>query len=94
MYNTEVVNPAYAGNREVLSFGLLLRTQWTGLEGAPKTGTLTVSSPIGLLDNMGLGLSIVSDEIGPSIESNVNVDFSYAVQTSENTKLSLPSKLP
>jgi len=92
MYNTEVVNPAYAGNREVLSFGLLLRTQWTGLEGAPKTGTLTVSSPIGLLDNMGLGLSIVSDEIGPSVESNVNVDFSYSIQASENAKLSFGLK--
>ncbi len=92
MYNTEVVNPAYAGNREVLSIGLLLRTQWTGLQGAPKTGTLTVSSPIGLLDNMGLGLSIVSDEIGPAVESNVNVDFSYGIKTSENTKLSFGLK--
>jgi type IX secretion system PorP/SprF family membrane protein len=52
MYNTEVVNPAYAGSREALAFGLLLRTQWVGLEGAPKTGTFTVSSPIGGLDNM------------------------------------------
>lgn len=92
MYNTEVINPAYAGNREVLSVGLLLRTQWVGLEGAPKTGTLTVSSPIGLMDNMGLGLSIVSDQIGPAVESNVNVDFSYGVKTSENTKLSFGLK--
>jgi hypothetical protein len=30
MYNTQVINPAYAGNRDVLSFGLLYRTQWVG----------------------------------------------------------------
>ncbi len=35
MYNTEVVNPAYAGSRDALSFGLLYRTQWVGLDGAP-----------------------------------------------------------
>ena len=40
MYNTQVVNPAYAGSRDVLSFGLLYRTQWVGLDGAPKTATL------------------------------------------------------
>ena len=80
MYNTQVVNPAYAGSRDALSFGLLYRTQWVGFEGAPKTGTFTVNSPIGALDNMGLGLSIVRDEIGPAIESNVNIDYSYTIR--------------
>ena len=56
MYNTQVINPAYAGSREVLSFGFLGRTQWVGLDGSPETGTFTVNSPIGLYDNMGLGL--------------------------------------
>lgn len=92
MYNTQIVNPAYAGSREVLSFGALYRTQWVGFEGAPKTGTFTVNSPIGVLENMGLGLSIVRDEIGPSIESNVNVDFSYTIQTSETANLSFGIK--
>lgn len=92
MYNTQVVNPAYAGNREVLSFGALYRTQWVGFEGAPKTGTFTVNSPIGLLDNMGLGLSIVSETIGPSVESNVDVDYSYSISTSESAKLSFGLK--
>lgn len=92
MYNTQIVNPAYAGSRGALSFGALYRTQWVGFEGAPKTGTFTVNSPIGVLENMGLGLSIVRDEIGPSIESNVNVDFSYTIQTSETADLSFGLK--
>ncbi len=90
MYNTEVVNPAYAGNREVLSFGLLYRAQWVGFEGAPKTGTFTANSPLG--DNMGLGLSIVRDEIGPSVETNFNIDYSYSIHTSETAKLSFGLK--
>lgn len=92
MYNTQVVNPAYAGNRDVLSFGLLYRTQWVGLEGAPETGTFTVDSPIGGLDNMGLGLTIVRDEIGPSIQTNVTADYSYTINTGESSQLSFGVK--
>ena len=92
MYNTEVVNPAYAGSRDVLSFGLLGRTQWVNFEGAPKTGTFTVNSPIGALDNMGLGLSIVHDEIGPSVESNITIDYAYRINVSESGKVSFGLK--
>lgn len=92
MYNTQVVNPAYAGSRDALSFGLLYRTQWVGFEGAPKTGTFTVNTPIGSLDNMGLGLSIVRDELGPAIESNVNIDYSYTINTSSDAELSFGLK--
>jgi type IX secretion system PorP/SprF family membrane protein len=92
MYNTQVINPAYAGSREVLSFGLLGRTQWVGLEGSPETGTFTVNSPIGLYDNMGLGLSIVYDKIGPAMESNVTVDYSYSINLSYNYKLAFGLK--
>lgn len=90
MYNTQVVNPAYAGNREVLSFGLLYRSQWVGFEGAPKTATFTVNSPV--RDNMGLGLSIVRDELGPSVETNFNIDYAYSIKTSEKAKLSFGLK--
>jgi len=90
MYNTQVVNPAYAGNRDVLSFGLLYRTQWVGLDGAPKTATLTADTPIA--SNMGLGLTIVRDEIGPSVETNVTADYSYTINLSDASELSFGLK--
>jgi len=92
MYNTEVVNPAYAGSRDALAFGLLLRTQWVSLEGAPKTGTFTASTPIGVLSNMGLGLAIVHDQLGPATETNINADYSYSISTSETAELSFGLK--
>ena len=92
MYNTQVINPAYVGSREALSFGLLGRTQWVNFEGAPKTGTFTVNSPIGVLGNMGLGLSIVHDELGPAVESNITIDYSYTINTSDTDKLSFGLK--
>ena len=63
MYNMNVLNPAYAGSRGALSIGMLGRTQWVGVDGAPKTATFTMHSPIG--DREGLGLSIIYDVIGP-----------------------------
>ncbi|AVI49885.1 hypothetical protein C5O00_01360 [Pukyongia salina] len=92
MYNTQIVNPAYAGSRDALSFGLLYRTQWVGFEGAPKTASFTANTPIGSLDNMGLGISIVRDELGPAVESNVNIDYSYTINTSDNGELSFGLK--
>jgi type IX secretion system PorP/SprF family membrane protein len=92
MYNTQIINPAYAGSRDALSFGLLYRSQWVGLEGAPKTATFTANTPIGSLDNMGLGISIVRDELGPAVESNVNIDYSYTINTSDYNELSFGIK--
>ncbi|RMA58455.1 PorP/SprF family type IX secretion system membrane protein [Ulvibacter antarcticus] len=92
MYNTEVVNPAYAGSRDALSIGFLGRTQWVSFDGAPKTGTITLNTPIGSMDNMGLGLAIVHDRIGPGDESNINVDYSYSINTSDDSELSFGIK--
>src|SRR5690625_281524 len=92
MYNTQVINPAYSGNREMLSFGLLYRTQWVGIEGAPKTASFAVNSPIGKLENMGLGFSAIHDEIGPATQTDIAVDYSYSIPLSYNTKLSFGLK--
>ncbi len=91
MYNTQVVNPAYAGSRQALSFGGLYRTQWVGLEGAPKTVTLNVHAPINI-KNVGIGGSLVHDEIGPSKETYFNIDYSYTIQTSTNGRLAFGLK--
>ncbi|WP_109298691.1 type IX secretion system membrane protein PorP/SprF [Aquimarina sp. AU474] len=92
MYNTISVNPAYAGSRGVMSVMGLHRSQWVGLDGAPRTQTLTLNSPIGTNERIGLGLSIVNDEIGPTDETYIDIDFSYTLRTSENGKLSLGLK--
>jgi type IX secretion system PorP/SprF family membrane protein len=92
MYNTISVNPAYAGSREVMSIMGLHRSQWVGLDGAPRTQTLTINTPIGSKDRIGLGLSIVNDEIGPTDETYFDIDFSYTIPTSEEGKLSFGVK--
>lgn len=78
MYNMNVINPAYAGSRENLSFGLLYRTQWTGIDGAPETATFFGHLPVG--EKVGIGLSVISDQIGPVKETNAYADFSYTLK--------------
>jgi type IX secretion system PorP/SprF family membrane protein len=90
MYNTISVNPAYAGSRETLSVFGLYRTQWVGFDGAPVTNSFSVNSPVGR--RVGLGLSLVSDKIGPADEKTMSIDFSYTVNTSDIFKLSFGLK--
>ncbi|WP_366186109.1 type IX secretion system membrane protein PorP/SprF [Flavobacterium ovatum] len=91
MYNSMSINPAYAGMREKMSIFVLHRTQWVGLEGAPVTNNVSIHSPING-GNMGLGLSILNDKIGPTDETDVGFNFSYSVQTSDNFRLSFGLK--
>ncbi len=92
MYNTVTVNPAYAGSRGVLSITGLHRSQWIGLDGAPKTQTLNVHSPVS--ERVGLGLSIVNDEIGNGTSQETYFDgvFSYTIPLSRERKLSFGVK--
>ncbi len=92
MYNTMAVNPAYAGSRGVLSLNGLYRTQWIGLEGAPQTQTFNFNTPVS--ERMGIGLSIVNDEIGNGTNQDTYFDAvaSYTVPTSESGKLSFGIK--
>ena len=90
MYNMHIVNPAYAGSEGTLNIGLLHRTQWVGLDGAPKTTVAAINAPI--KKNIGLGLSVFADEIGPVKEQNAFVDVSYTIQTSDYGNLAFGLK--
>ena len=90
MYNMNVVNPAYAGSRETLSVGVLGRTQWVGIDGAPQTLTFNVHAPVGA--NLGVGLSVIVDEIGPVKEQNAYADVSYTINTSDEGVLAFGLK--
>jgi len=92
MYNTLSVNPAYAGSRGVLSIAALHRSQWVGLDGAPTTQTVNFHTP--LSERVGVGLSIVNDEIGNGTNQDTYFDaaFSYTIPTSRDGKLSFGIK--
>lgn len=90
MYNMNILNPAYAGSKEYTTIGILGRTQWVGVDGAPQTATMSINGPVGR--NVGLGFSVIHDEIGPVKEDNVYADFSYTIHTSDEGKLAFGVK--
>ncbi len=90
LYNMQIINPAYVGARADLTVGLLGRTQWVGVEGAPETKTFSLN---GRMNNgLGLGLSAINDKIGLVSTTNVNIDASYTLVTSHYGRLSLGLK--
>ncbi len=90
MYNTITINPGYTGSPGVLEANLLLRSQWVGIDGAPRTGTLGVHSPIS--GKIGLGLNVIADKIGPSTETSASGNFSYTLNLGYKAKLAFGLK--
>ena len=77
MYNMSVINPAYTtGDLGIINIGALHRTQWVGVEGAPKSSNIFAHTP--LSENVEAGFSMVNDNIGDVIkENNFYADFAY-----------------
>lgn len=91
MYNTQWLNPAYAGTREALTITGIHRSQWVGYEGAPVDQSLTMHMPIAK-NKAGVGLSILNDKIGPTKTTLLALDFSYHIRIDKKSKLGFGMK--
>ena len=75
------VNPGFAGAEGAINGLILNRYQWVGFVGAPKTLVFSVDKAINAFGaEGGMGLNIVSDELG--FEKNIQVSLNYAYKTS------------
>lgn len=92
MYNMSVINPAYTtDNFGVVNLGLLHRTQWVGVIGAPKSSNLFAHTPIN--EKIEVGFSLVNDNIGGVVkENNLFADFAYKLDMEEHGNLSFGLK--
>lgn len=86
MFNQLVLNPAYAGSKEAISTALFLRNQWTGIDGAPRTETVSIHAPLAK-KKVGLGFAIVADQIGPKNSIGALGSYAYRIKI-RNGKLS------
>ena len=90
-FNTLAVNPGYAGSRDVTTVTGLHRSQWVGFDGAPVTQTLTLHSPV-YRENIGLGLSLINDNIGPINVFSIYADLAFRFNVTSKTRISLGVK--
>ena len=88
MFNSLIFNPGYAGSRDHMYVGLLHRSQWVGVDGAPTTQTLTAHTPL-KNERVGVGLSLINDEIGPTNTIGANLSYAYRIPVGEKSKLSV-----
>ncbi len=89
-YNMNVINPAYAGTNDHSELNLNYRSQWVNLDGSPETKSMFFGTPVS--DKVGLGLTIVNDEVFVLNQTDVYADFSYRLQVSDSINLYLGLK--
>jgi type IX secretion system PorP/SprF family membrane protein len=82
MFNGIYINPAYAGYQERLNFHSYFRTQWTGIEGGPKSMSLAVDA-IANNGNVGLALQLSNDRLGAQSNLSAYANYAYRLRMNE-----------
>ena len=88
-FNKLAFNPAYAGIYDMASVTTMYRDQWAGLEGSPKTFTLSGNTSLPL-DKAGAGITVINDNAGAISNTEVDIAFAYRlVSPSGDNKFSM-----
>ena len=85
-----VINPAYAGADASNMLSFTSRSQWASVQDAPNTLAFAFSSA--RENNVGLGISLVSDKVFIEQQTFAYIDFSYKLQISGESLLFLGLK--
>lgn len=86
MFNTQTINPAYAGMWEKIGFTSLVRKQWAGINRTPLTEVLSFHSPL-KNEYVGAGLNIINDQFGREKRLSIFADYSYEISLTPKTRL-------
>lgn len=88
IFNGLVINPAYAGSKNVLHLNAFYRTQWTGLDGAPNTQSFSVDG-VTKSNRIGIGVQAINDRIGAQRRTTASLSGAVKLNVSESGVLSL-----
>jgi type IX secretion system PorP/SprF family membrane protein len=77
--NGLAINPAYAGRNGVMDVTMAHRRQWLGFNGSPVTTSLMMNTPL-RQKQIGLGLAVIDDKLGPYSNQYASVIYSYRVR--------------
>lgn len=81
IFNGLAVNPAYAGYKEDWTLNLSSRLQWAGVDGAPKTSTLSIDGVTNPENKtIGLGLLVSNDRLGPENNSSIYANYAFRIR--------------
>ena len=88
MMNSFLLNPGITGSTNYIPIRLTVRQQWTGIQDAPATQTLSANGLIGK-QNMGIGGYIFNDKFGPISSTGVQVSYAYHIRIDKDVKLGI-----
>ena len=86
-----IFNPAAAGYETSTKISLTSRNQWLSIENAPKGEFFTISSE--RKNNIGLGISFISNKLFVESSSNFSLDISYRLNLSNTARIQLGLKV-
>ena len=86
MFNEMYINPAYTGSKEAMAVNLTHRQQWVNFPGRPITTSFTLHGPLAN-NKMGLGLSVLNEQIGKLSRNLVYLNYAYRVKTGDKGHL-------
>ncbi len=89
MFNKMAINPAFAGHEKYMGLTMMIRDQWNGIPGAPKTQMLTANLPRMGGDKIGLGITLRSRQIGIFKDNTLSAIYSYKFLFGDNSLLSM-----
>ncbi|MBK6264361.1 type IX secretion system membrane protein PorP/SprF [Marivirga sp. S37H4] len=88
MFDGALINPAYVGVDEVLSLTFIHRNQWSGVEGAPQSQTLS-GHTLFKEKQLGMGLMVNYDVVGIHKAVNISTNYAYHLKVGRDQFLSL-----
>jgi type IX secretion system PorP/SprF family membrane protein len=92
MLNSQLFNPAFVGLEENLTISSISNLQWLGFEGNPETNSIFLDAK--LKNNLGIGMELISDKIGPTSSNFIAINAAYHLKLNKNShSLSLGIKL-
>lgn len=84
IFNSLSVNPAYAGYKEEWFAQVGLRSQWVGLEGAPKTGSISIDGVTNQTNKKhGVGLQLKADGLGAQSATSIFANYAFRLRLNE-----------
>lgn len=79
-FNQLAIHPAYAGTRGELDATVFARRQWTGIDDAPSTESLTLATQLAN-GKIGLGGKVFRDRVGVTDKYSFALDYAYRMYT-------------
>jgi type IX secretion system PorP/SprF family membrane protein len=91
MFDPISINAAYVGTTDMLNVNTLTRLQWVGMDGAPKTFSLSAHMPIEGR-KIGLGVTLLTDKVGPVNNTFFTINYAYRLRVNDRLTLSMGLK--